>query len=101
MFRRGLHAVRGALGAVAFLTSSGLAPAQTGGYWYETYRYAYNPGYHARRYVASQLGSETNYRYWGYGRNSKTDPGMSPNGPYFRYVPAGRSPSPTDWLWSK
>jgi uncharacterized protein (TIGR03000 family) len=42
------------LGAAVLLLAPGLAPGQsTGGYYYETYRYGYNPGYYARRYSTS------------------------------------------------
>jgi uncharacterized protein (TIGR03000 family) len=42
-----------ALGLAGLVLTPRLALGQdTGGYYYETYRYGYNPGYYARRYAA-------------------------------------------------
>jgi uncharacterized protein (TIGR03000 family) len=49
MTRRCLVVGNAALGSALLLLIPSIAPGQsTGGYYYETYRYGYNPGYYAR-----------------------------------------------------
>jgi uncharacterized protein (TIGR03000 family) len=69
-----------ALAAAALLLAGQPAAAQgMAGYYYETYRYGYNPGYYARRVVVPGP----------YVTTTKTSPpGVAP-GSYVRYAPAG------------
>jgi uncharacterized protein (TIGR03000 family) len=69
---------------VALLLAVGTATAQsTGGYYYyETYRYGYNPGYYARRHLA---GHDS---FGPYATVTKTTPGALSAGARLRSAPA-------------
>jgi uncharacterized protein (TIGR03000 family) len=64
------------------------APAQSaGGYYYETFRYGYNPGYYARRYPVPS--ADYYGLYFGPCRTAtKTAPGVVSPGAIVRYAPA-------------
>jgi uncharacterized protein (TIGR03000 family) len=63
------------LATAALLLATRPAAAQTG-YYYDTFRYGYNPGYYARRYTPS---------LYGYGGNAKTAPSPSAAGTWRFY----------------
>ena len=74
-----------ALATAALLFAVQPAPAQgTAGYYYETFRYGYNPGYYARRVAVPGP----------YATPTKTSPpGVAP-GAYVRYAPADAAKPP-------
>ena len=93
MVRQSFQLLRAMLVAAAVLLGGRLTAGENGGgYWYGSYRYAYNPGYYARRYPAPRPGYDSYYHEWGYGRGYKMAPGMS-GALYLRYSAPVRSPA--------
>jgi uncharacterized protein (TIGR03000 family) len=86
-----------AAATAALLLAAGMAPAQsTGGFYYETYRYGYNPGYYARRYPAAYDSAS----FGPYRTVTKTTPGAVSAGALLRPAPApsGAPQGGASWL---
>jgi uncharacterized protein (TIGR03000 family) len=81
-----------ALALVGLLSVARSVPAQgPAGYYYETFRYGYNPGYYARRVVVPGHGDAA---FGPYGVRTKTSPGAVAEGAYLHYASAGVGQSP-------
>jgi uncharacterized protein (TIGR03000 family) len=84
-----------ALATMALLFASLPARAQSSpaGYYYETFRYGYNPGYYARRYTAPPAGNQS-VSFGAYGGNAKTAPTSVTPGTWLRYAAAAPTAQP-------
>jgi uncharacterized protein (TIGR03000 family) len=78
----------------ALLIAARPAPAQSaGGYYYETFRYGYNPGYYARRYPVPSAEYQS-LNFGPYRTATKTAPGVVSPGAYLRVAPAASPAAP-------
>jgi uncharacterized protein (TIGR03000 family) len=76
------------LATVAVLVAVRPAPAQSSaGYYYETFRYGYNPGYYARRYTSVPAGYEGPH-YGAYRTVTKTTPSPVGSSAWLHYAAA-------------
>ena len=76
------------LATVVLLLASRQAWAQSpAGYYYETFRYGYNPGYYAPRFTAPPAGYQS-ASFGAYAGNAKTAPSPVTPGTWLRYAAA-------------
>jgi uncharacterized protein (TIGR03000 family) len=84
------YACAAILAAAALWSVAPPAPAQdTAAYYYETYRYGYNPGYYARRHPVPTADGRNTY-FGAYNSRTKTAPGIAAAEVFLSYC----APSP-------
>jgi uncharacterized protein (TIGR03000 family) len=83
------------LATTTLLLAADPARAQgPGGYYYETFRYGYNPGYYARRYAVPPPEQQGAY-FGAYRATTKTAPGPVSSGAWLHYAVAPAAPQRT------